>query len=300
MSRRTKIWGRVFGVTLAVWMVLGYGVSQFITRPRNCEIRPREEIAGTKVEPVTFTAEDGVKLSAWLVRGKPDRVVVLAAGIDGDRGSLVGRAEFYLARGFSVLLPDLRGTGESEPTLVTIGWEERKDILACLKFLKERGYEHVGADGISLGASAIAYSMEAKPDFAFVVLESCYDNLDNAWRNRLAMFSVPHAITWPVRWITEARLGRTAFQLAPAEYMKHCEVPALIVAGDSEPELKTSETDTIFKQCASKEKQLYLFQGGKHQDFLSRFEQEYHEVVGGFVDKIAAGWETASVTVATR
>lgn len=283
------------GVALAMWTALGYGVAEFIVRPRNSEIGDRKDIAGIPVEEVSITTGDGVRLSAWLARGKPDRAVVLAAGIDANRGSLVGRGEFYLARGYTVLLPDLRGTGESDATLVTIGWEERKDILACVQFLRDRGYDRVGVNGISLGASAIAYSMQDDPHYDFVVLESCYDTLDNAWRNRLAMFNVPHAITLPVRWFVEARLGEKAEKLAPVRYMDRCDAPTLIVAGDSEPELKVAETDSIFQRCASEDKQLYLFQGGKHQDFLSKFEAEYQAVVGGFLDEVSQGWKVSGL-----
>lgn len=286
----------VAGVVVAGWIALGYGVAEFIVRPRNTDIRPRTEIAGAPVEDVTILTEDGVHLSAWLARGKPDRAVVLAAGIDANRNALVGRGEFYLARGFTVLLPDLRGTGNSDEHLVTIGWEERKDILACFQFLKDRGYEHVGVDGISLGASAIAYSMLERPGYAFVVLESCYDTLDNAWRNRLAMFHVPHAITLPVRWFVEARVGVKAERLTPFRYMDRCFAPTLIIAGDSEPELKVSETDRIFQRCAAEDKRLYLFQGGHHQDFLSRFEPEYTSVVGGFLEDISADWSLGGLT----
>lgn len=299
MRKRWK-WLMAVAVVLFVgWCALGYEVSKFIVRPRNSNIGARADLGGVPVQNVSITAEDNVKISAWFAPGKqPDRAVILAAGIDANRGALVSRGEFYLARGYAVLLPDLRGTGESDATPVTIGWEERKDVLACLKFLKDRGYTHVGADGHSLGASAIAYSMQAKPDYAFVVLESCYDNLDHAWRNRLAMYHVPHVITLPVRWFTESMLGQSAEKLAPVDYMPQCTMPALIVAGDSEPELKTSETDAIFQQCASPKKVLHLFKGGRHQDFLSRFTEEYKEVVGGFVDSVAETWEKAPVTLA--
>lgn len=294
---RGRRWLAAVAAALGIWILLGYGVAEFIVRPRNAPIRPLADLAGKPVESVTVTAEDGVTLSAWLVRGLPDRAVVLAAGIDADRRALVGRGEFYLARGFTVMLPDLRGTGESAETPVTIGWEERKDILACVRFLRERGHEHVGVNGISLGASAIAYSFQHDPDYAFVVLESCYDTLDNAWRNRLAMFNVPHAITLPVRWFVESKLGQPAEVLAPVAYMDQCDAPTLVLAGDSEPELKVTETDALFQRCGAQDKRLYLFQGGRHQDFLSRFPEEYTDILDAFLEDVRSRWPQSGTTV---
>lgn len=299
MKQRSLRIASLVSLMLTVWLMLGFGVAHFIVRPRNHPTAERKDIAGKTVENVTFEATDGVQISAWLAKGRPDRAVVLAAGIDADRGCLVGRGEFYLERGFTVLLPDLRGTGSSAPSRVTIGWEERKDILGAVNYLKSLGCEHIGVDGISLGASAIAYSMQDDPDYAFVVLESCYDSLDHAWRNRLAMFNVPNAITLPVRWFAESMIGQPASRLAPVDYMDRCTAPTLIVAGDSEPELKVSETDSIFQNCAAEMKQLYLFKGGRHQDFLSRFPEEYKSVVGDFLDEVSADW-TAEGLIAKR
>jgi len=293
MSKRRKRILVALGLSTVVYLGLCLAIACALTWPRNRNFEDIKDVAGHPVEAISITAADEVPISAWLIPGDLTHGVVLATGIGGDRRSLVRRGEFYAARGFTVVLPDLRGTGKSAPENVTIGWEERKDVIACVDFLRKRGVQHVGVNGISLGASAIAYSFNEDPQYDFVVLESCYDTLDHAWRNRLAMFNVPHALTWPIRWFSEARIGQTTAKMAPILYLDRCTAPTLVVAGDSEVELKMEETRSIFDAVAAQDKRLHFFVGGHHEDFLGRYEVEFKATLGGFLDEVSARWNMA-------
>lgn len=284
-------WLGALAVLLVCYLGLAYAIACAFTWPRNMDFEDRKEIAGITVEPVELQASDGVRVSAWLVPGGTERGVVLVSGIGSNRRAMVGRAAFYASRGYTALLADLRGTGKSERHTVTIGWEERHDVQACADFLRARGIKHVGVNGISLGASAIAYSYQENPKYDFVVLESCYDALDHAWRNRLAMFNVPHVLTWPVRWMAEWRIGEKTDTLAPYKYLGACSVPTLVVAGDAEPELKVEETQRVFDAIGSTRKQLHFFKGGRHQDFLGGFEEEFKATLGSFLADVEAQYQ---------
>lgn len=294
MSKRMRRFVVAFGLSTVIYLVLCLVVACALTWPRNRDFEDRKEIGGHPVEPISLASLDGVPISAWLIPGGNAQGVVLASGIGSDRLALVRRGEFYAARGFTVILPDLRGTGKSARATVTIGWEERKDIMACVNHLRARGVQRVGVDGISLGASAIAYSFNDAPKYDFVVLESCYDTLDHAWRNRLALFHVPHAITWPIRWFSEARIGQPTEKMAPVRYLDRCTAPTLVVAGDDEFELKLEETQSIFAALGATDKQLHVFKGGHHEDFLRRYEDEFKTTLGSFLDEVSAKWVVAA------
>jgi hypothetical protein len=38
-----------------------------------------------------------------------------------------------------------------------------------------------------------------------------------------------------------------------------------------------------FRICGSEHKQLYIFKGGKHEDFLKRFPEEYDHLMNDFL-----------------
>lgn len=278
---------------MVLWCIVTVGGVYFTVRVRPADMDDATVIAGRPVDPVSILTEDGVTLSAWYVGGHPDRAVILLAGIDANRKACVGRAAFYLEEGYSVLLPDLRASGKSGGSAVTLGWRERKDLAACYSFLQEKGYREIGANGISLGAATICYALPELPDISFIVLESSYDTIANAVANRLAMFHTPHFIAWPYYVGLSFFTGTPAWRLRPLDFVGQCKAPAFIMAGDAEPELKMEETQSIFDRCASPLKELHFFKEGRHQDFLSKYPDEYRDVMRRFLESAAAFREQA-------
>jgi hypothetical protein len=53
------------------------------------------------------------------------------------------------------------------------------------------------AHGHSLGAATIAYSFKDFKDYSFVVLESCYDNIDHAFEHRMQRIHLPLLLAYP-------------------------------------------------------------------------------------------------------
>lgn len=296
MTRRRKWMLGGLTAVFALWFALGYIGSYFMVMPKNRDFKDVADIAGAPVEAVNLTTSDGVKVSAWFVDSPGDRAVIFSHGISSNRKQGSRVAEQYVQRGYDMLMVDARGHGKSEPAICTIGWNERFDLVAAHDWLRQRGYETIGAHGISMGAATIAYSLQEDVDYAFVVLESCYDTIENALRNRLAMFNVPVAVTLPFRLATAWRTGVSPDELRPVDFMGRMTVPTLIVAGDSEPELKVSETQSLFDACASPNKQLHFFAGGTHEIFLKRFKDEYIEQFDAFLKIVERQQDQAVVT----
>ena len=238
------------------------------------------------VEEVHLRTMDGVHIAASYLPVESDTAVVLLPGIGGNRNHMRSRAAFYARHGVASIMPDFRGTGESDPAVVTIGYNEQYDVEAAYRFLLARGYKRVGAHGISMGAAAICYSMKEIDDYDWVVLESAYDTIDHALENRLAMAKVPVALASAMRVFSEWRMGVGSGELRPVDYVAQCTAPTLILAGDSEPELHVDETEAIYAACESEAKDVHFFHGAGHENFYrGKYAAEFMEVVGEFLTR---------------
>ena len=129
------------------------------------------KIEGVNVQNLSIKTQDDVVVSSWFIENSKDKAIILLSGIRGNRTQQLDRARFYLDQGYSVLLPDLRGTGETKGDFISFGWHERKDLNACYKKLKELGFSEIGANGQSLGAATIVYSSKEATNFDFVILD---------------------------------------------------------------------------------------------------------------------------------
>ena len=287
-SRRRWRRGALIGLPalLLAWLALGYVAAAHVCRRHPATIPAATRIAGRAVHEVEFTTTDGVELSAWWIPGDESRTVIICHGIVGDRRAGRQRAAVYLDRGWSVLLPDLRGHGQSGGDTVSFGWHEKLDVAAARTFARRRGAERIGVHGISLGAAAIVYGLPPAPDDAFMVLESCYDDIENAFRHRMASYPVPGFALWPMRQFIRWRIGAAEHELVPAHHIRRATAPTLVLAGDCEQQLPAAETENLFAACGSPTKVLHLFEGATHQDIERYAPQEYRRILGAFLDRL--------------
>lgn len=114
--------------------------------------------------PVSFSASDGGTVYGDLYGAGP-RGLVLVHGGRYDKASWAGQAPAFVAAGFRVLAIDLRGYGAS-----TGGPDSRDpadgrhlDVLAAVRFLRDRDASHVAVLGASMGGDAAARAAEAEP-----------------------------------------------------------------------------------------------------------------------------------------
>lgn len=137
-------------------------------------------------EDVSFVTEDGVTLSGWLVKGGTDKVIVQSHfGVQCSRCGFtqegkgmmknalwtddihfLEQAKYLVEAGYSVLMYDMRNHGNSEQTgWVSWGIDERKDVVAAIKFISEHEdfqQANIGLLSICMGqgASTFAFGME--------------------------------------------------------------------------------------------------------------------------------------------
>jgi len=114
------------------------------------------EVANLPAKSVRFTASDGIPLAGSYVAipGSPTGIFIVVHGFKTDRREMTDLAAMLVREGFSVLLFDSRGTGESSGVF-GVGATEDRDIVGAVDFLRssaEPGSEHIFVLGISLGA----------------------------------------------------------------------------------------------------------------------------------------------------
>ena len=93
-----------------------------------------------------------------------------------------GTRSFFLAHGFTVLMPDARAHGESGGAIATYGLLERDDIHQWVDFLRSQSHVRcVYGLGESMGGAELLQSLATDAKFCGVVAESPF----STFRERL-------------------------------------------------------------------------------------------------------------------
>ncbi|MGA2648298.1 MAG: alpha/beta fold hydrolase [Candidatus Sulfotelmatobacter sp.] len=130
---------------------------------------------GADLQDVSISARDGVQLRGWFVSpaNANGDAVILLHGVGDNREGMVGFAELFLSKGFSVLLPDSRGEGESGGRFPTYGIKETDDVHRWFNWLAAQKHPRcVFGMGESMGAAILLQSVREETRFWAVVAES--------------------------------------------------------------------------------------------------------------------------------
>jgi alpha-beta hydrolase superfamily lysophospholipase len=198
MRRTTRVL-KAMSLGLALAIPAGYtGISlwaaDFLTRPRNHAGALDPTLVGEEATRWSVTTKDGLTLRGWYFPApgsKPRRLVVLVHGMGDWWGKMAAIGRDLHRQGFDVLLFDLRGHGDSDPSRLTMGRRERADLRAVMAWAGRQGFapDRVGWLGQSMGAAALLMEAADNHDIRAAVVDSPFGDLPELLDNQLTKHS---------------------------------------------------------------------------------------------------------------
>src|SRR6266566_2396358 len=149
---------------------------------------------GLQFKYVTFPSrEDHLQLRGWFIPGvlpggrlTAQRIIIAVHGTRANRADkaagLLKLTGEFARHGFAVLAFDMRGTGQSTPAPLSLGYFEQRDVLGAVDFLRsgpipypELGRPHIIAGwGVSMGAATLLLAAAQEPAIRAVISDSAY------------------------------------------------------------------------------------------------------------------------------
>jgi esterase/lipase len=236
---------------------------------------------------VSFEGARGNELSGWYLEGEKELGgILLMHGIRANRLQMVNRAKFLNEAGYSVLLFDSQGHGESAGEKVTFGYLESKDAEVAFDYLESRlENKSIGVIGISLGGAAALLGTVGERTDA-LILESVYPTIDEAVENRIATRVGPlnKILTPMLLWQTKLRLGFFPSELAPIKNLENVKGGVFIISGENDLYTTVEETQTLFDEAVNPKK-IWLVEGAGHVNLDEIEPIKYKEQVLDFFNK---------------
>ena len=264
---------------VAAWIVAGQLVAV-----RNSSVgNPPSDFPA---ESISLPSESGSVVAGWHVKAPLSHgVVVLVHGIGGSRLSMLDRARWLYAEGYSIVSIDLQGHGASPGTHITIGYLEQHDVRTAVEYARrQHPGEPIGVLGVSLGGASALLASPLGIDA--LVIESVFPDIRRAVHNRvgarLGMLSHLPAELLLVQM--KPRFGIDPDEICPIQCLPNIDCPVLIMSGAADLHTTVSETKEMF-QAASEPKQLWLVDGAAHVDLMQAAPSEYKTRVITFLNE---------------
>jgi alpha-beta hydrolase superfamily lysophospholipase len=230
---------------------------------------------------------DGILLEGWYIpKDSAKGTAILFHGHGGSRSNIVTEADTFHTLGYNVCMIDFRAHGKSEGNTCTIGYNESADVKAAYDYVAAKGEKNIILWGISLGAATITKAMtdytEIQP--SKVILEMPFGSLNDAVKGKLRMMHLPvQPLTELLIFWGGVEQGFWTFHHKPTEYAKNVHVPVLLQWGKNDIRVTKPETETIFENLASKEKQLAIYNESGHQSLLKNEPEKWMKTVNFFL-----------------
>lgn len=298
-------------IKAAAWAAGGFGgfflltnligsmyIRHVLVRPRKKQNRTSDltgfvpEVAYSTSE-LHFRTSDNFKISALLLEPENPNgsAVVVCHGIRHDKNSGVRYVQYLLRDGYTLLLIDFRNHGESDGTFTTYGYYEKHDLLAAVRYLRERVQVkgRIGVIGASMGASITLMAAAECEDIGAIVLDSPFASLRDICSHGVRRITgLPEVLLHlPLKL---AYLWLLTFEhcdvpaVEPAESAKEVHCPMFLIHGGEDPVIPVSHSRIIYNNAAV-EKDLWIIDDVGHLGVYLKDPEEYQKRVSSFFRK---------------
>lgn len=263
--------------------MFGKAISNLMIKPGKSPVFETPAKYNLSYQDVTFKTADGITLSGWLLKGNSDKVIVQSHfGVQCSRAGytqegkgmmknalwtsdihFLKQAEYFVDMGYSVLMFDMRNHGDSEQCgWVSWGKDERKDIVAAIKFLNQHpNYQKADIHLLSIcmgqAASTFAFGME-KEMKAFQNLKSMVSVQPLTYDYFVDAFGLPEFLVKSGnKYSKEQRsIDLTGDSFLP--YVKDINVPTMVVQNTNDPMTNMEMVKDYYKSLSVEKEMLWL------------------------------------------
>lgn len=273
-------WRRIFKrvvVTLIILLivflfgVIPWGLAALVTgagtRPMDRNLTETPADFGAQFKDVEFQTSDGVRISGWLVPGREKHAtIVYSHGLFRSRRELLERAMDLWKLGYGALLYDSRNHGASGHARVSLGYNERLDVEAAVRYLRDelQTTDRIVLFGISMGATADLLAASETPEVAAVISDSSFLSFDHTVDHHLKLFL--HLPQFPIgnelKYFIQSRAAFDGSKLDALEAVKRIgDRPIMFISAANDKRMPPAIAEQLYQACSNPHCALLVVEG---------------------------------------
>lgn len=236
----------------------------------------------------TLKLKSNKEIECWYIQNLNSKgTVILFHGYGAEKSSLIERSDEFQKLGFSTMLVDFMGSGNSEGNQTTIGFKEAEEVKTCFDYISSLGEKNIYLFGSSMGAVSIMKSIndyQIKPKG--IIIECPFGSM---YETVCARFKKMNAPSFPMAGILVfwggIQNGFWGFGHNPSEYAKSIDCPVLLLYGEKDKSVSRKEIDEIYTNLKGI-KELKIYKNTGHENYLIKNKMEWTKDVSDFLMKI--------------
>ena len=299
-KRRWLLWVIIIALLLifiAYFAIGGYAVSDITKIGEHPAFTNTPGTYGLEYQTVRFSARgDDTEIAAWYIPNTDaERAMILVHGRDANKrdaelGTYVKFAADLHRAGYTILMIDLRGHGESEGDRYSFGVYERRDVLGAVDWLSEHGFEDggIGVHGISMGTASVIGAAVEETAIEIIILECAFADLypliETRWEEESGL---PNFFLPGVFFMNKILFGWGLQDVRPVnELTMVAPRPVLIIQCTNDEIIPLIQAYQLAEALPYTE--MHTFDACEHANIYRDYAEEYEAVVTKFLRE---NWE---------
>lgn len=242
-------------------------------------------------EDIYMKSADGLKLHAtYFPNGETKKAVICFHGYTSEGMSdYIGLSDYYLKRGYSMLLPDARAHGKSEGEYIGFGCLDRMDVLGWIRWLINQCGEDVQIllHGTSMGGATVLMTsgLQLPEQVKGIISDCAFTSPKYVFTHVLnTMYHIPaFPMIQIADFVNRKKAGYGLDECNAAREVRKAQVPILLIHGDADGFVPSSMCDEIYENCPNAKK--LIIKGAAHAESyykdIEAYENGMNEFIGG-------------------
>lgn len=243
-------------------------------------------------ENVEITAEDGIKLKGteYIVNTENNKWAIILHGYRSSPKSVLTIGEHFSKEGYNVLIPNMRGCGESEGKYIGMGWLDKNDLQGWINLIvNQNKNSEIILHGSSMGAATVLMASGDKlpSNVKAIIADSGYTSVWDIFASEAKKrFNIPK---FPVlnmfQVVAQIRAGYNIKKASALDQVKKSKTPILFIHGDADDFVPEYMCEQLYEAANCKKEKL-IIKGAGHTDSKYKEPETYYNKVFEFINNI--------------
>lgn len=197
-------------------------------------------------------------------------------------------AKHFYDLGFNIILPYLRGHGESPYKNISMGCKDSSDIVDWVDAIIEKDEKaRIALFGVSMGANAVtlAVAEELPENVRLVISDSCYTSLEDLMKEYIKN-ETPFSSFLTAEFISVFAKDKIGISLKDADTInkvKEIELPIMFINGENDTVVPPLVSKKLYENCDAEGVEEVIISEGTHGRNIEADKKTYWANIDAFI-----------------
>ena len=254
------------------------------------ELKNESEWIEKNSDKIQIKNSEGKMLTALEIKNEhiSHSYIVICHQYGGSPQSMEEYAKHFYEIGFNIILPYMRGHGDSTYKNISFGWQDSADVADWVdEIISKDEKARIALFGVSMGANAVTLAASAKMpgNVRLIIADSCYTSMSALIKEYVkTQTGLSSLVTKTlVSVFSKNKMGGPFKAADTIAKVRGIELPIMFINGEDDTVVPPLSSKKLYENCDAVGVEEVIIENGTHGNNLQADKEAYWANVDAFV-----------------